>query len=273
MSLSQNIKALRLKNNFTQEQLAEILGVSPQAVSKWETSETYPDGTLLVPLAKALSTSLDELFDNDSIDMASISSQIIKMFKQIPWDERFEAARDICWQIEKGMIGMVKCDEPYHPDEYKCVENPSYILSDVGFTIVSNGQSPFFAVFPEPQDSFAETVGDGEEMRRLCKCLASPETMRAVIFLHKNKEGLLFDADFLAKECSINSDDIGRVTEDLCEIGIVTKEDVKINGKPYTLYLSAPSHKLIAIFIMVHEMNYRGGYTMQAHCRNIPYLR
>ena len=65
MSLSQNLKNLRVKKNMTQEQLANILGVSAQAVSKWETSETYPDGALLVPIANALDVSLDILFDNN----------------------------------------------------------------------------------------------------------------------------------------------------------------------------------------------------------------
>ena len=59
--LSQNIKRLRLEKNLTQEQLASMLGISAQAVSKWETTDTYPDGALLVPLAKALDISLDEL--------------------------------------------------------------------------------------------------------------------------------------------------------------------------------------------------------------------
>lgn len=60
MSLSENIKKARLERKLTQEQLAEKLGVSPQAVSKWETSETYPDGALLVSLSNALGVSLDE---------------------------------------------------------------------------------------------------------------------------------------------------------------------------------------------------------------------
>ena len=58
MSLSSNIKRLRLDKNLTQEQLANKLGISAQAVSKWETSETYPDGSLLLPLAKELNVSL-----------------------------------------------------------------------------------------------------------------------------------------------------------------------------------------------------------------------
>ena len=62
------LKKLRLEKQMTQEQLASLLGVSAQAVSKWETSETYPDGALLVPIANALDVSLDVLliiiFDN-----------------------------------------------------------------------------------------------------------------------------------------------------------------------------------------------------------------
>ena len=79
MSLSDNIKRLRLARDLTQEQLATRLGVSAQAVSKWETSETYPDGALLVPLANELDASLDELFGNDSVSMADISGRIVKL--------------------------------------------------------------------------------------------------------------------------------------------------------------------------------------------------
>ena len=52
MCLSENIKNFRLKKDLTQEQLASRLGVSAQAVSKWERSETYPDGALLVSLSR-----------------------------------------------------------------------------------------------------------------------------------------------------------------------------------------------------------------------------
>ena len=64
MSLSETIKKYRLEKGYTQEQLGAALGLSAQAVSKWETSETYPDGALLVPLANTLGVSLDTLFGN-----------------------------------------------------------------------------------------------------------------------------------------------------------------------------------------------------------------
>lgn len=64
------IAALRRAKGLTQEQLAEMLGVSAPAVSKWETDSSYPDITLLCPLARALGTNLDTLlqFEEDLPD-------------------------------------------------------------------------------------------------------------------------------------------------------------------------------------------------------------
>jgi putative transcriptional regulator len=47
---------------MTQRELAWHLRVSVQAVSKWETGISYPDLTLLLPIARLFSVSLDELF-------------------------------------------------------------------------------------------------------------------------------------------------------------------------------------------------------------------
>ena len=118
MSLSENIKRLRLDKGLTQEKLANILGISAQAVSKWENSETYPDGALLVPLAKALDVSLDELFDNGTVSMADLSRRILTVISKANEKERFNIARNICWQIEKGLFGNeLLCGEKYDPNE------------------------------------------------------------------------------------------------------------------------------------------------------------
>ena len=56
------IKSLRKRKYLTQEKLAEYLGVSFQAVSKWETGVASPDLSMIVPLARLLGCSTDELF-------------------------------------------------------------------------------------------------------------------------------------------------------------------------------------------------------------------
>lgn len=62
IKIGETIAALRRARGLTQEQLADQLGVSAPAVSKWETGSSCPDITLLCPLARALGTTLDGLF-------------------------------------------------------------------------------------------------------------------------------------------------------------------------------------------------------------------
>lgn len=61
MKIGLMITELRKKKGMTQEQLAAALGVSAPAVSKWETDSSYPDITLLCPLARVLGTDVDSL--------------------------------------------------------------------------------------------------------------------------------------------------------------------------------------------------------------------
>lgn len=61
------IKKSREAKKITQAELAEALKVSDKAVSKWETGRSYPDITLIEPLAKALGISTIELLSGESV--------------------------------------------------------------------------------------------------------------------------------------------------------------------------------------------------------------
>ena len=61
------IKQLREKQNLTQAELAERIGVSSKTISKWETAKGLPDISLLQPLAQALGISVIELMNGEPI--------------------------------------------------------------------------------------------------------------------------------------------------------------------------------------------------------------
>ena len=63
MTIGKRIAHLRKEKGLTQEELAGHMGVSPQAVSKWENDQTCPDITTLPKLAKLLGVSVDELLE------------------------------------------------------------------------------------------------------------------------------------------------------------------------------------------------------------------
>lgn len=72
------IKELREKNNVTQLQLADKLGVSDKTISKWETGKGYPDITLLDPIANALSVSVAELISGNTVYNSNISANMLR---------------------------------------------------------------------------------------------------------------------------------------------------------------------------------------------------
>lgn len=63
MNLGEKIKTLRKQKNISQEVFAGYLGVSFQAVSKWECGNTMPDVTMIPAIASFFGVSTDELFD------------------------------------------------------------------------------------------------------------------------------------------------------------------------------------------------------------------
>ena len=72
------IKSLREAKGITQSDLAEKIGVSSQAISKWETAKGLPDITLIEPLSKALGVSVMELMAGGAVINRNISSNILR---------------------------------------------------------------------------------------------------------------------------------------------------------------------------------------------------
>ena len=82
LNIGPNIKRLRLAKGITQEQLAGLLSVSTAAVSKWEARNTYPDVTLLFPLASIFGVSVDELMGYDEATEREEIDRVIAACKE-----------------------------------------------------------------------------------------------------------------------------------------------------------------------------------------------
>ena len=88
---AQRIITLRKELSMTQEQLAQELGITAQAVSKWETGQSYPDITLLPKLAEVFHVRVDELLgvapqqDEEAEEDASEDSASAPL--DLPWDD------------------------------------------------------------------------------------------------------------------------------------------------------------------------------------------
>lgn len=68
ININDNLRALRVKERYSMEDVAEIIGVSRQSVAKWEGGESMPDIEKCVKLAKLYKVTLDELVSEEFKD-------------------------------------------------------------------------------------------------------------------------------------------------------------------------------------------------------------
>lgn len=89
---SRNLRRLRLEKNLTQEQLANILGVSVQSVSRWECGITLPDVMLLPVIARLYGITVDDLYRTDAKGYPSYAQRLLAVYEASGRSEDYIAA-------------------------------------------------------------------------------------------------------------------------------------------------------------------------------------
>ena len=104
-TLGKRIAALRKEKGLTQEQLAEKVGVSAQAVSKWENDVSCPDITILPLLADLFGVSVDEL-----LGVKPVEPHVIILDKdEMPKDEKKKESFNFEWNKHHGKWSTIAC--------------------------------------------------------------------------------------------------------------------------------------------------------------------
>lgn len=110
MTLGEKLSKLRKENNYTQEQLADILSVSRQAISKWESNITYPETDKLIRMSELFHCSLDYLLKDAEETNRSNPSQTQSLFPKKCLYER-KSKKTVCgmplWHIGRNARGFV----------------------------------------------------------------------------------------------------------------------------------------------------------------------
>lgn len=99
LTIGEKIKSLRKERNISQEVLANYLGVSYQAVSKWENGNTMPDVSMIPAIASFFSVSTDELFDFNLYKIEESIRAIVDEHSKY-WDTNIEKSEQI---IREGL--------------------------------------------------------------------------------------------------------------------------------------------------------------------------
>jgi transcriptional regulator with XRE-family HTH domain len=101
LNIGMNIKRLRLAKGLTQEQLAELLTISTAAVSKWEAKNTYPDITMLFPLAEIFGVTVDDLLGYDEAKAKADVDKILAEYQRLYVEGRFAEGKELIVNARK----------------------------------------------------------------------------------------------------------------------------------------------------------------------------
>lgn len=133
MKLGSNIRALRQHKGLTQEQVAVQLGVSCQAVSKWETEVNTPDIALLPAIAKLFGVTIDALFSPET-----------PICQEFPWPmEEDDVIRIVQMQGKRVLAVTPRSSAESRPIEIafprNCNDHTQYFRVEVYGHIVADG--------------------------------------------------------------------------------------------------------------------------------------
>ena len=117
--IGNNIKIIRKQIGLTQEELALHIGVTPQAVSRWENGTGMPDISMVVPLAKTLNVSTDYLFGlekneiDDNVYVVEGDARLEETFSELDIKMPEEDKYDTVGGFVVDMLGFV-------PENHTC---------------------------------------------------------------------------------------------------------------------------------------------------------
>lgn len=189
--IGMKIREFRTKKGLTQEELGQLVGVTTQAVSKWERGGA-PDAEILPRIADALGVSVDALFGR--APGGSLEEVITKEIAQMPRSDGFRRAFSLCWAIEMGLTGMNSLKDKFTPDMLDTLHDEyghqyySKLLLDEGLVNakVSNDDRYFF-LMPEPKGGYRDCFENREEIARVFSLLSDERILKIIFYMYGRK--------------------------------------------------------------------------------------
>lgn len=208
MSISENIAKYRKQKGFTQEQLGELLGVTNQAVSKWESGVSMPDVMLLPKIAEVLGITLNRLYGIESNEQQYVKA-----------DDFPKAANDMLIDFFE-----YHSKEKYHNGKLEEPWSLVCLSDNKGGTYISNGFSFVDCNFKQ---SGGEAIFNTKEIASALMKLADSKVRIVLSYMYKksfndnatyNKSFLLSD---IANDCVMTESEVLEVMEKLIVLHMI----------------------------------------------------
>jgi len=261
MKLGENIRLYRTGAGMTQEQLGEKVGVSAQAVSKWESEASLPDTALLPEIAEALSVSVDTLFGYTA---ASRDSALLGVYRYyMKQDHARENSLQYSWEMlfHSFMIGWISRyrggGEISHLEslperESVCItENQGYIQ---GWYTPG---SELFIMAPRPEEGWKDIFSDDEKTQKIFTALGDPDICCAIRWLCTHPNGYQFLFPVLMRDTGLPIESEEKVRRGLLDLRLLTESVIVIDGVAEKTYRYDFQEPVLGMWLLCHNYLYR----------------
>lgn len=213
IKLAENLQLLRKQKSKTQEEIAEIFGVSSQSVSKWELGINCPDITMLPKIADYYRVSIDELLGYKP--MSSINSIYIDVKSLI---ESSDNKIDDAYKIARLAIASIHDKEREHAERLlvgKRDYSLAYGQEKTGLTICSD-ESVFISSFVDVRDYDITTIRKVANYLNKISDLNTLKVIFGLFNLHvQNKNVDSFSIDEIMEETKLTDTCVNKVLNNI----------------------------------------------------------
>ncbi len=249
--IGENIYHFRTQMHMKQSELAEKLGVTVQAVSRWENGGT-PDISLLPALSDALNVSIDALFGRDETQYEDPLNGLAAKIRSLPEEERYHAAYHASLRIMLAISDSPSIDQLF--SDPRKVENNRQAVKIIGQ--VRDGflcgsllkkRNYLFACASSEESGLLSP----DQYRSIFECLSHSSVLSAVLFfLHqKNETGCTLS--FIMKETGLDRSEASAALKELHDSGLAeTGTYLSETGEIETWHLNNPCLIMAVLLIM-----------------------
>ena len=227
MSFADNVKKARVGLGLTQEALGQRIGVSGQAVSKWEVADSFPDPSLLPALADALEVSIDELFDRETASReraAKIASELLSAARS--HEEKDRILFELCADAFESRVSK-NCMTGFSESRD---DRLSYMidLNETEGVLLAEGPFRFLSLAERPEDGWESVCRDGKTGEFLA-AIGDPDVLKCVFWLLGRPSGRL-EASLIPKRAGADVSRTSEIVQKLETVGAISVETFAVNG-------------------------------------------
>jgi len=266
--LGGQIARYRKERGITQEELGKAVGVSTQAVSRWENGGA-PDVALLPAIADTLSVTIDALFGRVGGEKFDIHEAVARWLASVPMKERFDQLCRLNWTAMKNMsagigkfpeIGYLEtCEQEVRGEEMRDLSTSQAWFED-GFMLDVHAEDMSFAsVWPRPKKGYDAYFAPRDLYRRFFQVLARPGCLELLEYLHSQKFRL-YVPETIARTLHMPVEEILPILDELCEFHVIRKEELQLEETVTHAYYPYTNVELVPFLYMARCMMQTKGH-------------